>query len=80
MKHRPKHVAEYLLLRAVCGAVAWLPYRPALLFACALARIGSALAADDDEFLHDRSRMRAQRFSKKPRHSGRRSKSSSPRA
>ena len=44
MKHRPKHVAEYLLLRAVCGIASSLPYRASLLFACALARIGFALA------------------------------------
>ena len=45
MKHRPKHWAEYLLLRGVCGIVARLPYRPALCFAAGLARVGFALAA-----------------------------------
>ena len=39
MKHRPKHWAEYLLLRACCGLVGWLPYRPALALAAGLARI-----------------------------------------
>ena len=39
MKHRPKHWAEYLLLRACCGLVVWLPYRPALALAAVLARI-----------------------------------------
>ena len=45
MKHRPKHWAEYLLLRGVCGLVAALPYRPALCLAAVLARIGFTLAA-----------------------------------
>jgi len=39
VKHRPKHVVEYVLLRAVCGLVAWLPYRLALALAWSLARI-----------------------------------------
>jgi lauroyl/myristoyl acyltransferase len=34
MKHRPRHWAEYLLLRAFCGLAARLPYRAALLLAC----------------------------------------------
>ena len=37
-------------------------------------------SADDDEFFQRRSSMRAHRFSKRPRHSGSRSKTSSPRA
>ena len=39
MKHRPKHVVEYVVLRAVCGIAARLPYRMALLFAAAVARV-----------------------------------------
>jgi KDO2-lipid IV(A) lauroyltransferase len=39
VKYRPKHVAEYLLLRAVAGLIGILPYRAALAFACLLARI-----------------------------------------
>lgn len=45
MKHRPKHWAEYLLMRGFCGIIAVLPYRPALVLAAVLARIGFALAA-----------------------------------
>lgn len=45
MKVLLKHRAEYLLLRGFCGLIAWLPYRPALLFAAGLARIGFALGA-----------------------------------
>ena len=45
MKHRPKHWAEYLLLRGFCGIIATLPYRPALILAAGLARVGFALAA-----------------------------------
>ncbi|MGD9611653.1 MAG: lysophospholipid acyltransferase family protein [Kiritimatiellia bacterium] len=45
MKHRPKHWAEYLLLRGVCAVVGALPYRPALCLAAGLARVGFALAA-----------------------------------
>ena len=45
MKHRPKHWAEYLLLRGFCGIIAALPYRPALILAAGLARVGFALAA-----------------------------------
>ena len=45
MKHRPKHWAEYLLLRGFCGIIAALPYRPALILAAVFARIGFALAA-----------------------------------
>lgn len=37
MKYRPKHVAEYLLLRAFCLPISLLPYRFALFFAAALA-------------------------------------------
>ncbi len=44
MKHRPKHWAEYLLLRACCGLVVWLPYRPALALAAGLARLLFLLA------------------------------------
>ena len=44
MKNRPKHWAEYLLLRAFCGLVAWLPYRLALGLAWGLAGLGFALA------------------------------------
>jgi Kdo2-lipid IVA lauroyltransferase/acyltransferase len=39
MKHRPKHVAEYVLLRSVCGLVALLPYRLALALAWGIARL-----------------------------------------
>lgn len=39
MKYRPKHIAEYLLLRAVCGLIALLPYRLALALAWAGARL-----------------------------------------
>ena len=44
MKNRPKHWAEYLLLRSFCGLVAWLPYRLALGLAGGLAGLGFALA------------------------------------
>jgi Kdo2-lipid IVA lauroyltransferase/acyltransferase len=43
MKHRPKHVAEYVLLRAVCGLVALLPYRLALALAWGIARLAFSL-------------------------------------
>lgn len=43
MKYRLKHRVEYLLLRGVCGLVALLPYRAALVLAAGLARIGFAL-------------------------------------
>lgn len=39
MKYRPKHVAEYLLLRAVAGLVGILPYRAALVLAWLLAHL-----------------------------------------
>lgn len=45
MKYRPRHWAEYLLLRGFCGLVSRLPYRPALGLAAGLARVGFALAA-----------------------------------
>ncbi len=38
MKHRPKHLAEYILLRAACGLVGSLPYRLALAVAWLFAR------------------------------------------
>ena len=44
MKHRPKHWAEYLLLRGFCGLVARLPYRPALVLAWGLALLGFVFA------------------------------------
>jgi Kdo2-lipid IVA lauroyltransferase/acyltransferase len=43
VKHRPRHWAEYLLLRAFCGLAARLPYRAALLLAAGVARVGFAL-------------------------------------
>ena len=43
MSHRLKHRAEYMLLRAVCGLIALLPYRAALVLAAGLARIGFTL-------------------------------------
>ena len=30
MKHRPKHIVEYLAVRAVAGLIQYLPYRVAL--------------------------------------------------
>jgi Kdo2-lipid IVA lauroyltransferase/acyltransferase len=43
MKHRPKHLAEYALLRTFCALVALLPYRAALALAAAIAGAGFAL-------------------------------------
>ncbi len=43
MKHRPKHVAEYALVRFVCGFVSILPYRPALVVSAGLAGVAYAL-------------------------------------
>lgn len=43
MKHRPKHVAEYVLVRALCGVVGILPYRPALVVAAGFAGVAYAL-------------------------------------
>jgi lauroyl/myristoyl acyltransferase len=46
VKHRPKHVAEYVLVRALCGLVDILPYRPALTVAAGLARLAYTLFAE----------------------------------
>ncbi len=40
MKHRPKHVVEYVALRGVAALVGWLPYRAALALGWVMAWIG----------------------------------------